>query len=195
MSRVSVPTTLWKTNRQRSLKVILRGVGASFLPQDIFINSLYKEGVLKNSSIDSVNIIITENNRKRYVYGDVSFEHRQEFSIPYKENKISFLLIDPSDNRKQVTLLHMPIETTPEAIAHIFKTFHSDIKISNVTQASGSQIRHDRWQLLAECYDFNMIHVPDVFILPNMSPEGHDIYAKIFVEGRPSHPAKAPHLG
>ena len=98
MSRVSVPTTLWKTNRQRSLKVILRGVGASFLPQDIFINSLYKEGVLKNKSLDSVNIIITENNRKRYVYGDVTFEHRREFSICYKENEISFLLIDPLDN-------------------------------------------------------------------------------------------------
>ena len=41
---------------------------------------------------------------------------------------------------------------------------------------------HDRWQLLIECSDID--DIPQLFILPNMGPDGEHLMIKVFVEGR-----------
>ena len=95
---------------------------------------------------------------------------------------ISFLLLDPYDTRFQVTLLHMPVETSERAIKYIFNTIYSDICVSDVRVAPGKQRRHDRWQLMVECNDIQ--EIPHSFILPNMGPEYEDLKIKVFIEGR-----------
>ena len=135
--------------------------------------------------LKKITIIIQDNNRKRYVFGNVSYTHRQQFIANYNDEEITFLLIDPKDKRTVVTLLHMPIQTTEKAIRHIFSALDEDCVVSDVKVAPGSQMRHDRWQLLLECQ--NKERIPDSFILSKMGIEGEDIVVKVFLEGRNRH--------
>ena len=182
MIHISVPENKWVTNSKKVVKVVLRGEEASTLPPNVFINALYENGVLKDNISNKVRMTIPHNKRKIFVYGDVNYSHRQTFSISYKEVMISFLLLDPDDARVQVTLLHMPIETSEGAIEYIFNEINSDLCVSDIKVAPGKQQRHDRWQLMIECSDID--EIPHAFILPNMGPEGEDLKIKVFVEGR-----------
>ena len=182
MSFISVPEEEWVINRKKVVKVVLKGEEASTLPPDVFINALHDNGVLKDNNSSNIRMTIPHNNRKRFVYGDVNYSHRQTFSITYKQDNISFLLLDPDDARVQVTLLHMPIETSEGAIRHIFNEINSDFCVSDVKVAPGKQMRHDRWQLMIECSDID--EIPHLFILPNMGPEREHLKVKVFVEGR-----------
>ena len=82
----------------------------------------------------------------------------------------------------QVTLLHMPIETSEGAIRHIFNEINSDFCVSDIKVAPGKQMRYDRWQLMIECSDID--EIPHLFILPKMGPERENLKIKVFVEGR-----------
>ena len=125
------------------------------------------------------------------MYGDVFYTYRQEFSITHNHETTSFLLLDPYDSRVQVTLLHMPVETTESAIRFIFHAINKDFSVSDVRVAPGKQRRHDRWQLKVECENVN--DIPHCFILPNMGPEYEDLKIKVFVEGRkPLRDTSAP---
>ena len=182
MSHISVPDDEWVINNKKVVKVVLRGAEASTLPPDVFVKALYDNGVLKNNDSRNVKITISHNNRKRFVYGDVNYEHRQSFSIYHNQNNISFLLLDPDDARVQVTLLHMPIETSERAIKYIFNEINTDFSVSDIKVAPGKQMRHDRWQLMIECTDIE--EIPHTFVLPNMGPEREHLKIKVFVEGR-----------
>ena len=140
MSFISVPDEEWIINSKKVVKVVLKGEEASTLPPDVFIDALHDNGVLKDSNISNVRITIPHNNRKRFVYGDVNYSHRQTFSITYRQDNISFLLLDPDDARVQVTLLHMPIETSEGAIRHIFNEINYDfcVKESKCDMIAGS---------------------------------------------------------
>ena len=180
MSDVTVPPNLWVKSGKRMVKVVLSGPEAAFLPMEQFISALFDHGVLKENNLNNISITIPHNKRKRCVYGDVSFTHRQSFTISYKNEKLQFLLIDPCDKRHLVTLLHMPIETTREAITYIFSSFGCDT--SDIRLAPGTEYRHDRWQLLIHKKDLEK--VPENFVLPNMGPEGEHLRIKVFLEGR-----------
>ena len=180
MGDVTVPPNLWTKSVKNMVKVILSGHGAAFLPTDAFVGALFDHGVVRENNLKNISITIPHNKRKRYLYGDVSFKHRQSFTISYENENIQFLLIDPCDRRHQVTLLHMPIETTREAITYIFSSFGCDT--SDISLAPGSEFRHDRWQLLVDKKDIEK--VPDNFVLPNMGPEGEHLRIKVFLEGR-----------
>ena len=93
---------------------MLTGVGASALPPDIFLKVLKDNGIISDIKATKVNIPFFK--RKRVVYGCLKFKHKQSFSIQYKQNEISFLILDPNDTRVELTLLHMPINTTKEII-------------------------------------------------------------------------------
>ena len=180
MGDVTVPPNLWTKSVKNMVKVVLSGQGAAFLPTDAFVGALFDHGVVRENNLKNISITIPHNKRKRYLYGDVSFKHRQSFTISYENENIQFLLIDPCDKRHQVTLLHMPIETTREAVTYIFTTFGCDT--SDISIAPGSEFRHDRWQLLVDRKDIEK--VPDNFVLPNMGPEGENLRIKVFLEGR-----------
>ena len=182
MSIISVPEEEWVINRKKVVKVVLKGEEAATLPPDVFINALHDNGVLKDSNSSNIRMTIPHNNRKRFFYGDVNYLHRQAFSITYKQDNISFLLLDPDDARVQVTLLHMPIETSEGAIRHIFNEINSDFCVSDVKVAPGKQMRYDRWQLMIVCSDID--EIPHLFILPKMGPERENLKIKVFVEGR-----------
>ena len=94
------------------------------------------------------------------------------------------LLIDPLESRAEVTLLHMPIETNPAVIEHIFKSLNPEWKASAIKQVPGEQMRADRWELLVACSDKRLI--PQGFVLPEMGPERQDVKVKVFVRGRKS---------
>ena len=188
---IPVPDDEWAVNRQHVVKVVMRGQESSTLPPDVFVNALFENGVLMNNDCENVIITIPHNNRKRFVYGEVFYTHRQEFSITYNQETISFLLLDPYDSRVQVTLLHMPVETTERAIRFIFNAINKDFCVSEVRVAPGKQRRHDRWQLMVECENVN--DIPHCFILPNMGPKYEDLKIKVFVEGRkPLRDTSAP---
>ena len=165
---IPVPDDEWAVNRQAVVKVVMRGPETSTLPPDVFVNALYENGVLMANDCDNVIITIPHNNRKRFVYGEVFYTHRQEFSITYNQETTSFLFLDPYDSRVQVTLLHMPVETTERAIRFIFHAINKDFSVSDFRVAPGKQRRHDRWQLKVECENVN--DIPHCFILPNMGP-------------------------
>ena len=154
---ITVPDDEWAVNRQHVVKVVMRGQESSTLPPDVFVNALFENGVLMNNDCENVIITIPHNNRKRFVYGEVFYTHRQEFSITYNHETISFLLLDPYDSRVQVTLLHMPVETTERAIRFIFNAINKDFCVSEVRVAPGKQRRHDRWQLSVESENVNDI--------------------------------------
>ena len=161
---------------------MLSGDQASNVPNDIFISALKDHGVFKNNDTNNVNVLIPKTKRKRFVFGDLYFKHRQSFEMNYMENIITFLLIDQNDDRSEITLLHMPLRTTPAAIEFIFKTLNDAWVVSDIKHAPGKERRLDRWQCLLQCDDKSTI--PHSFILPKMSPDNDDLTVKVFVNGR-----------
>ena len=91
-------------------------------------------------------------------------------NILYEGHLLTLLLIDPNDTRAKITLLHMPIQTNPAVIEHIFLTMNSEWRTSGIRHAPGEQKRGDRWQLYLECDDKKSI--PEGFLLSEMGPEG-----------------------
>ena len=181
MKTFDLPNDTWgDTDSEGVLKVIMRGPSAARLPPDAFINILFENNILSENNFEKIRIVIQDNNRKRYVFGNVSYTHRQQFTANYNNEELSFLLIDPRDKRTVVTLLHMPIQTTEKAIRHIFSALDEECVVSDVKVAPGTQMRHDRWQLLLECQ--NKDKIPDSFILSKMGIEGEDIVVKVFLE-------------
>ena len=92
------------------------------------------------------------------------------------------MLIDPFESRAEVALLHMPIETNPAVIEHIFQSLNPEWKASAIKQVPGEQMRADRWKLLVACSDKRLI--PLGFVLPEMGPERQDVNVKVFVRGK-----------
>ena len=184
MQPICVPTNLLSKKDDRVVKVILRGVGASSLPPMDFFNALVENGIIQDNCYNNFKITMPENNRKRYVFGDVHFTHRQSFSIIFQGETINFLLINPKDSRLQITMLPMPVETTEEAVLFILKSINSKIDVSDIRLAPGSQMRHDRWQAMVSYECRNLL--PDHFVLRDLGPENENLKVKLFIEGRKS---------
>ena len=184
MQPISVPTNLLSKKDDRVVKVILQGVGASSLPPIVFFKALVENGIIKDDCYNNFKITMPENNRKRYVFGDVHFTHRQSFSIIFQGETINFLLINPKDSRLQITMLPMPVETTEEAVLFILKSINSKIDVSDIRLAPGSQMRHDRWQAMVSYECRNLL--PDHFVLRDLGPENENLKVKLFIEGRKS---------
>ena len=55
----------------------MRGPSAARLPPDAFINILFENNILSENNFEKIRIVIQDNNRKRYVFGNVSYTHRQ----------------------------------------------------------------------------------------------------------------------
>ena len=103
-------------------------------------------------------IVYFESKRKRYVYAkSLNCYHRQRIQIVSQGKNWHILLIDPFESRAEVTLLHMPIETNPAVIEHIFKSLNPEWKASAIKQVPGEQMRADRWELLVACSDKRLI--------------------------------------
>ena len=113
---IKVPAELWSVPDVKVCKVILIGPTANSLPYDVFVNALKDNGVFVNNDTTGVQVNIPFTPRKRTVFGKLTFTHRQTFEIEYQKKIVSFLLIDPCENRLEITLLHMPYQTTPGAI-------------------------------------------------------------------------------
>ena len=182
MTEVKVPGNLWSASDDSVLKVILRGTNAYKLPYEEFINALRDNGIFVNNDISDVHVNISETPRKRTVYGKLKFKHRQTFDIVYLDSIVTFILIDPHDTRLEITLLHMPYQTTPAAIRHIFNVLNKDWHVSDVKHSPGNQMRNDRWQCLLECE--NKEQIPHSFILPKMGVEGENLKIKVRLRGR-----------
>ena len=127
---------------------------------------------------------IPHSKRKRVVYGNLKYKHKQSFDYQHEGNTISFTLFDPNDTRAELTLLHMPINTTPEIIRYIFNTLNPAWRLSDIRLEPGIEQRHDRWQLMIECSNWN--EIPHCFILPKRGQEREDLTIKVFVTGRVS---------
>ena len=155
---IKVPAELWSVFDVKVCKVILRGPNANSLPYDVFINALKDNGIFSNNDMTGVQVNISNSPRKRTVFGKLVFSHRQTFDIEYLGTSVSFLLIDPSDKRLEITLLHMPFQTTPKAIEYIFTNLNKDWNVSDIKHAPGNQKRNDRWQLFLKCENKN--HIP-----------------------------------
>ena len=167
---------------ERVAKVILKGVGAYSLPPDAFLNALQEHGIIQKENANQVQVTIHASKRKRFVYGKVTFKHKQSFDMQYQGHTISFLFIDPSDTRSEVTLLHMPIDTTERAIREIFRVLNPEWHVSDIRQDPGKERRHYRWLLMLQCTDTS--DIPHNFILPRKGPEGEHLRIKVFVTGR-----------
>ena len=131
---IDVPDDLWPEITDGVAKVVLTGVGASALPPDIFLIALKDNNIINECDIVTTKVSIPFSKRKRMVYGCLKYKHKQSFDLNYKGNVITFLLIDPYDTRFELTLLHMPINTTKEIITYIFNVLNpkwipSDIRL------------------------------------------------------------------
>ena len=180
--KIDVPDDLWPEITDGVAKVVLTGVGASALPPDIFLKALKDNGIINDIKATKVNIPFSK--RKRVVYGCLKFKHKQSFSIQYKQNEISFLILDPNDTRVEMTLLHMLINTTKEIITYIFNAINPKWIPSDIRLEPGIEQRHDRWQLMLQCNDVK--DIPHHFILPKRGPEKENLTIKLFVTGRVS---------
>ena len=178
------PDELWSKIDESVAKVVLTGKGASSLPPDVFQKALSDNGIIEHNDVDSIRVNIPFSKRKRVVYGNLTFKHKQTFNIEFEGNTISFVLYDPNDSRAEITLLHMPINTTKEAISYIFNAINPEWKASDIRLEPGVEQRHDRWQLMLQCADIN--DIPHNFILPKRGPEREDLKIKVFVTGRMS---------
>ena len=178
---VIVPDDLWPDINEGVAKVVLSGIGANALPPDIFLDALREKGIITDNNI-RVNIPFSK--RKRLVYGNLKFKHKQSFEYQYQDNTITFMIFDPNDSRAELTLLHMPINTTPEVINYIFNAINPNWKTSEIRLEPGVEQRHDRWKLMLECSDRN--EIPHYICLPKRGAEKEDLKIKVFVTGRVS---------
>ena len=181
---VDVPDDLWPDISEGVAKVVLSGIGASTLPPDIFLNALRKNKIISDNDIKTARVIIPFSKRKRLVYGNLKYQHKQTFEFQYQGYTISFTLFDPNDSRAELTLLHLPINTTPEVIEYIFNAINPNWKTSEIRLEPGVEMRHDRWQLMLECRDKN--EIPHCIGLPKRGAEKEDLKIKVFVTGRVS---------
>ena len=147
---IDVPDDLWPEITDRVVKVVLTGVGASALPPDIFLSALKNNSIINECDMDTTRVSIPFSKRKRMVYGCLKFKHKQTFDLNYKGNVITFLLLDPYDTRCELTLLHMPINTTKEIITYIFNVLNPKRIPSDIRLEPGKEQRHDRWQLMLQ---------------------------------------------
>ena len=127
---VIVPDDLWPDINEGVAKVVLSGIGASTLPPDIFLNALRKNKIISDNDIKTTRVIIPFSKRKRLVYGNLKYQHKQTFEFQYQGYTISFILFDQNDSRAELTLLHLPINTTPEVIKYIFNAINRNWKTS-----------------------------------------------------------------
>ena len=179
----TVPKNIWSDVSIDVVKVIINGVGAKQLPNEVLQKKLKDESIIIDENDQHVNISIIDSKRRRYVYANkLKYEHRQTLNIIYDGQLLTLLLIDPKDARAEITLLHMPIQTNTAVIEYIFKSMNPNWKTSGIRHAPGKQKRGDRWQLYLECDDKKSI--PDAFLLREMGPESQDINVKLFVSGR-----------
>ena len=160
----------------------MTGKGASSLPPDVFRKALSDNGIIEHNDVDSIRVNIPFSKRKRVVYGNLKFKHKQTFDIEYEGNTISFVLYDPNDSRAEITLLHMPINTTQEIITYIFNAINPKWIPSDIRLEPGIEQRHDRWQLMLQCNDVG--EIPHQFTLPRRGPEKENLTIKVFVTGR-----------
>ena len=181
---VCVPDDLWPDINEGVAKVVLSGIGANTLPPDIFLIALIKNGIITDDDISNTRVNIPFSKRKRLVYGNLKYKHKQTFEFQYQGNTITFILFDPNDSRAELTLLHMPINTTPEVISYIFNAINPNWKTSEIRLEPGVEQRHDRWQLMLECSDRN--EIPHYIGLPKRGAEKEDLKIKVFVTGRVS---------
>ena len=131
-----VPKNLWSEISTEVVKVIIKGTGAERLPNEILQRELKNRAIILDDNDNDINISIIESKRKRYVYAmKLKYEHRQTVNILYEGHLLSLLLIDPNDTRAEITLLHMPIQTNPAVIEHIFMTMNSEWRTSGIRHA------------------------------------------------------------
>ena len=179
---IDVPDALWPEITDGVVKVVLTGVGASALPPDIFLKALKDNNIINECDIKTTKVNIPFSKRKRMVYGCLKYKHKQTFNLDYKGNSITFLLLDPNDTRLELTLLHMPINTTQEIITYIFNAINPKWIPSDIRLEPGIEQRHDRWQLMLQCNDG--AEIPHQFTLPRRGPEKENLTIKVFVTGR-----------
>ena len=156
---------------------MLSGIGASTLPPDIFLTALKQNSIISDNDIKTTRVIIPFSKRKRLVYGNLKYQHKQTFEFQYQGYTISFILFDPNDSRAELTLLHLPINTTPEVIEYIFNAINPNWKTSEIRLEPGVEMRHDRWQLMLECSDRN--EIPHYIGLPKRGAEKEDLKIKV----------------
>ena len=79
MKTFDLPNDTWgdTDSEEGVVKVIMKGPSAARLPPDAFINILFENNILSDNSFEKIRIVIEDNNRKRYVFGNVSYTHRQ----------------------------------------------------------------------------------------------------------------------
>ena len=130
----SVPENIWSETSTEVVKVI----GAETLPNEILQRELKNKSIIVDDN--AINISIIESKKKRYVYAmKLKYVHRQTVNILYEGHLLSLLVIDPNDTRAEITLLHMPIQTNPAVIEHIFLTMYSEWRPSDIRHAPGEQ--------------------------------------------------------
>ena len=141
---------------------------------------LIDNAIISGDVNNKCRIVYFESKRKRYVYAkSLNCYYRQRIQIVSQGKNLHLLLIDPFESRAEVALLHMPIETNPAVIEHIFQSLNPEWKASAIKQVPGEQMRADRWKLLVACSDKRLI--PQGFVLPEMGPERQDVNVKVFV--------------
>ena len=139
---VSLPKDFWSEISYTVVKVIIKETGAERLPNEMLQREMMNRSIILDGNDFNINISIIESKRKRYVYAKkLKYEHRQTFNILYEGHLLSLLLIDPNDTRAEITLLHMPIQTNPAVIEHIFMTMNSEWRTSGIRHAPGEQKR------------------------------------------------------
>ena len=140
-----VPDSLWSKNKKDIVKVIIQGINADRLSNNFLEEILKKNEIIVNRKENNIDILMIESKRKRYVYSKrLRYEHRQTIHTSFEGQALTILLIDPTESRAEVTLLHMPIETNQEVIKHIFQSMNPEWKATNIRHAPGDQKRGDR---------------------------------------------------
>ena len=135
-----VPDSLWSKNKNDIVKVIIQGINADRLSNDFLEETLKKNEIIVDRNEDNIDILLIESKRKRYVYSKrLRYKHRQTIHTIFECQALTLLLIDPTESRVEVTLLHMPIETNQEVIKHIFHSMNPEWKATNIRHASGDQ--------------------------------------------------------
>ena len=80
---IYVPDDEWCINSKHVVNAVMKGTEGSTLPPDLFVNALYENFIVKDNNCDNVVITIPKYNRKRFVYGEVSYTNHHTFSIAH----------------------------------------------------------------------------------------------------------------
>ena len=91
---INVPD-IWSNDHSECIKVIISGIGSLDLPNDVLKQCLEDNNIVHGDKI-SVNIVVLETKRKRFVYADhLKYYHRQHIEINFRDKKLSLLLSNP----------------------------------------------------------------------------------------------------